>query len=160
MAWYALVYIADLAVVFLSTLPFCTTQDNGTGRKELLITSWWNVHAVQRARILNKAAFSTKPTFISFLWTQVNAQQTALSVQCGRAKQQIATAVPALLCETPQCRRTSSYLFILFHITVNVSVRNLTKDSVLRAREKGNKYFCIITYKMEKWVFNTDWNLF
>lgn len=66
----------------------------------------------------------------------MNARQAAMYVQYDRAKQQIATVIFVLLHETLQCRRMHSYLFIFSHITVDVSVRNLTKDSVLRAREK------------------------
>lgn len=62
-------------------------------------------------------------------------------VQYGRGKQQIAIVIFALLHKTLQCRRMHSYLFIFFHITVDVSVRNLTKDSVLRAREKWKQMF-------------------
>lgn len=62
--------------------------DNGTSIKVLLVTAWWNVRAVQRARILNKATFTTKPKSIYFLSTHVNAQQPALHVQCGRTAKQ------------------------------------------------------------------------
>ena len=71
----------------------------------------------------------------------MNARQTALYVQHGGAKQQIATVVFASLHKTLQCRRIHSYLFVLFHVTVDISVRNLTKDSVLRAREKWKQMF-------------------
>ena len=71
----------------------------------------------------------------------MNARQTVLYAQYGRAKQQIATGAFAPLHKTLQCRRIHSYLFVLFHITVDVSVRNLTKDSVLRAREKWKQMF-------------------
>lgn len=83
----------------------------------------------------------TPNLFLSFS-AQVNAEQPALHVHCGRAKQWISTAVFAQLNETAQCTRTFSYLFVLFHITVDVSVRNLTQDSVFRPGEKGNKCFC------------------
>lgn len=39
------------------------------------------------------------------------------------------------------CTKIHSYLFILFHITVDICVRNLAKDSVLRSGGKWRQTF-------------------